>query len=71
MKVLKFLLVTTIIFVILILMGYSYSRYIEPNLLTITTEKLESTELKVPLKIVFLGTLILENYMMSINWIGL
>lgn len=55
MKVVKFLLVTTIIFTTLILTGYIYSRYIEPNLLMVTTEKLESSELKVPLKIVFLG----------------
>lgn len=55
MKVLQFFLTGLIIFTILILSGYIYARYIEPNLLVVTTEKLESSEVEAPLKIVFFG----------------
>ena len=37
------------------LAGYIYARYVEPNLLVVTTENLESSELEAPLKIVFFG----------------
>ena len=55
MKVLQFFLTGLIIFAFLILSGYIYARYIEPNLLVVTTEKLESSEVEAPLKIVFFG----------------
>lgn len=55
MKLLKFLVTTTIIITIFILVSYVYPRYIEPNLLMVRKVRLESSELKVPLKIVFFG----------------
>lgn len=55
MKALKFLLKTTIVFVILISAMYIYPRYIEPSLLVVTTQKLESSVIEKPLKIVFFG----------------
>jgi len=55
MKALKYLLKTTIVFGILISAMYIYPRYIEPSLLVVTTEKLESSVIEKPLKIVFFG----------------
>jgi hypothetical protein len=51
----KFLLITTFTLATLFVGCYPYARYIEPNLLMVNREKLESSKLEAPLKIVFFG----------------
>lgn len=55
MKFGKFLLLTTITFTAIFVGSYLYARYVEPDLLIVNREKLESDKLEVPLKIVFFG----------------
>jgi hypothetical protein len=55
MKFGKFLLITTITLASLLVGCYPYARYIEPNLLMVNREKLVSSKLEAPLKIVFFG----------------
>ena len=55
MKLGKFLLITTFTLATLVAGCYPYARYVEPNLLMVNREKLESSKLEVPLKIVFFG----------------
>lgn len=55
MKFGKFLLITTITLTAILVGCYPYARYIEPNLLMVNREKLESSRLEAPLKIVFFG----------------
>lgn len=55
MKFGKFLLLTTITLTAILVGCYPYARYIEPNLLMVNREKLESSRLEAPLKIVFFG----------------
>jgi predicted MPP superfamily phosphohydrolase len=51
----KFLLITTFTLATLVAGCYPYARYVEPNLLMVNREKLESSKLEIPLKIVFFG----------------
>lgn len=55
MKLGKFLLLTTFTLATILVGSYLYARYIEPNLLMVNREKLESSNLQTPLKIVFFG----------------
>lgn len=55
MKSGKFLLLTTFTLATILVGSYLYARYIEPNLLIVNREKLESSYLQAPLKIVFFG----------------
>ena len=55
MKSGKFLLLTTFTLATILVGSYLYARYIEPNLLMVNREKLESSYLQAPLKIVFFG----------------
>ena len=55
MKSGKFLLLTTFTLATILVGSYLYARYIEPNLLIVNREKLESSYLQSPLKIVFFG----------------
>ncbi|MEO1816748.1 MAG: metallophosphoesterase [Acetobacterium sp.] len=55
MKLGKFLLITTFTLATLVAGCYSYARYVEPNLLMMNREKLQSNRLEAPLKIVFFG----------------
>ena len=55
MKSGKFLLLTTFTLATILVGSYLYARYIEPNLLMVNREKLESSYLQSPLKIVFFG----------------
>lgn len=55
MKLGKFLLLTTFTLATILVGSYLYARYIEPNLLMVNREKLESSNLQPPLKIVFFG----------------
>ncbi|OXS25022.1 MAG: hypothetical protein BI182_16260 [Acetobacterium sp. MES1] len=55
MKFGKFLLITTITLASLLVGCYPYARYIEPNLLMVNREKLVSSRLEAPFKIVFFG----------------
>ena len=55
MKFGKFLLLTTITLTAILVGCYPYARYIEPNLLMVNREKLHSSRLEAPLKIVFFG----------------
>lgn len=55
MKFGKFLLITTITFATILVGGYLYARYVEPNLLMVNRVKLAGSNLESPLKIVFLG----------------
>ena len=55
MKSGKFLLLTTFTLATILVGSYLYARYIEPNLLIVNQEKLESSYLQAPLKIVFFG----------------
>ena len=55
MKFGKFLLITTITFTTILVGGFLYARYVEPNLLMVNREKLASSNLEAPLKIVFFG----------------
>lgn len=55
MKFEKFLLLTTITLTAILIGCYPYARYVEPNLLMVNREKLESNRLEAPLKIVFFG----------------
>lgn len=55
MKFRKFLLLTTITLTAILVGCYPYARYVEPNLLMINREKLQSSRLEAPLKIVFFG----------------
>jgi hypothetical protein len=55
MKFGKFILLTTITLTAILVGCYPYARYVEPNLLMVNREKLESNRLEAPLKIVFFG----------------
>ncbi|WP_373483193.1 metallophosphoesterase [Acetobacterium sp.] len=55
MKFGKFLLLTTITLTAILVGCYPYARYVEPNLLMVNREKLESSRIEAPLKIVFFG----------------
>lgn len=55
MKLGKFLLLTTFTLATILVGSYLYARYIEPNLLMVNREKLVSSNLQTPLKIVFFG----------------
>lgn len=55
MKLGKFLLLTTFTLATILVGSYLYARYVEPNLLMVNREKLESNYLQAPLKIVFFG----------------
>jgi hypothetical protein len=55
MKFGKFLLLASITLTTIVVGGYLYARYVEPNLLMVNREKLENSKLEAPLKIVFFG----------------